>query len=483
MVRPLSHVDGDRGGAIGNGSHSDGGAAHAHGGDTGLIGGCSNNTIPGAGNSDCPGPGGIIQGQAGPVQGQAPGGLSDAPIHIFGPGPSISPLIVGFGGERSGIGPGIGPAGSPADGQLRGIIIGPGGRLRRAGIGQGPRLAWESGDGSPSNGPGRFLGHRGPISPLIICLRGKGGGIASSIGAVGSSPQGHLGGIIAGPGRALGAPVIGQAARLGRHTGNVRPADAPLDRLRVFRAISPLVIVLRRKRGRVGPCVGGLRGSAQGQGGRVVAVPARRLRGPGVGQAAVLGGDSADGMGQGLHLVKGVLGNLPDVRVGLLVHVMGGNHLGHLLDGHQSFEVNICGHIVHSSHSGHKLENGNLTDGRGLALDRLRGGLQNEICIGHLSQVRVLSIQKNAGRGEVSRHIVAGDLRGDLTLSIDRVRYPTEFGVHHISGGLSHRGRGAPFWDTPISHGDPRIVHGTATSKHLGNKSLSRRALVAAIGE
>ena len=205
------------------------------------------------GNSDCPGPGGIIQGQAGPVQGQAPGGLSDAPIHIFGPGPSISPLIVGFGGERSGIGPGIGPAGSPADGQLRGIIIGPGGRLRRAGIGQGPRLAWESGDGSPSNGPGRFLGHRGPISPLIICLRGKGGGIASSIGAAGGSPQGHLGGIIAGPGRALGAPVIGQAARLGRHTGNVRPADAPLDRLRVFRAISPLVIVLRRKRGRVGP--------------------------------------------------------------------------------------------------------------------------------------------------------------------------------------------------------------------------------------
>ena len=138
MVRPLSHVDGDRGGAIGNGGHGNGGAAHAHSSNAGVVGGGGDGSISRSGDGDGPGPAGIIQGQAGPVQGQAAGGLPNTPVDALRADAATIPLIVGGGGECSGIGPGIGPAGSPADGQLRGIIIGPGGRLCRAGIGQGP---------------------------------------------------------------------------------------------------------------------------------------------------------------------------------------------------------------------------------------------------------------------------------------------------------------------------------------------------------
>ena len=67
MVRPGGHSDRDSSRAIRNGSYGDGGPAHAHSGNAVVIGGSSHGSISRAGNGDGPGPGGIIQGQAGPV--------------------------------------------------------------------------------------------------------------------------------------------------------------------------------------------------------------------------------------------------------------------------------------------------------------------------------------------------------------------------------------------------------------------------------
>lgn len=86
MVRAGGHIHGDGSGAIGNGGDGDGGSADTHLGNAVVIGGGSHDTIPRAGNGNRAALCGVVQGQAGSIQGQAPGGLPDTPGDILPPG-------------------------------------------------------------------------------------------------------------------------------------------------------------------------------------------------------------------------------------------------------------------------------------------------------------------------------------------------------------------------------------------------------------
>lgn len=183
VVGARSHLDRDCGGAVGHTSHGDFGAAHAHSGYAGVAGGGGNCAVARPGDRNRARLGGVVEGHARRVQGQASGGLSNAPAHVLGCGAAVVPLVVARRGEGGGVVAGIGAAGGASEGQFRRIIIGPGGALHTPGISERPALAGDNRDCSPADDPCNGLGRCGAVLPLIVCGRRKCGIVRPGIGA------------------------------------------------------------------------------------------------------------------------------------------------------------------------------------------------------------------------------------------------------------------------------------------------------------
>lgn len=132
-----------------------------------------------------------------------------------------------------------------------------------------------------------------PVAELVVGFRGERGIVAARVGAGGRAPQRHFAAVVVGPLGGLRRARVGQAAALrrGRH---IRPANRPVGRLGLGRAVLPLVPLFRGERHLIGARVGRALRPADCQRVRVIVVPARRLCAARIGQAAALRGNRAD---------------------------------------------------------------------------------------------------------------------------------------------------------------------------------------------
>ena len=139
----------------------------------------------------------------------------DGPDDLLGPGGAVPPLVVGRGGEGGGIVLGICAEPLPADDQLAGVVVVPGGRLGLSVGRQHIALLRRRSDDRPVDDPayGRLIL---PSGEYIAIVQNKLGGIGACIDAIGFSGNGHLSGAISGPRRRLGLSVIGQNSILNR---------------------------------------------------------------------------------------------------------------------------------------------------------------------------------------------------------------------------------------------------------------------------
>ena len=99
---------------------------------------------PGTGSRHGDGLAGVVsvQGHAGGGEGEAAGGLLDAPGHRLVPGGAVRPLgsYGVFQGELGVVTARVGPRRDAADGHFRGVVVVPGGGLRPAVVGEAPAL-------------------------------------------------------------------------------------------------------------------------------------------------------------------------------------------------------------------------------------------------------------------------------------------------------------------------------------------------------
>ena len=122
--------------------HGDFVPAHAHTGHVRGAALCADR--PGAGSRHGDGLAGVVsvQGHAGGGEGEAAGGLLDAPGHRLVPGGTVRPLGPHsvFQGELGVVTARVGPRRDAADGHFRGVVARPGGGLRPAVVGEAPAL-------------------------------------------------------------------------------------------------------------------------------------------------------------------------------------------------------------------------------------------------------------------------------------------------------------------------------------------------------
>ena len=145
-----------------------------------------------------------------------------------------------------------------------------------------------------SNRPSNRFGSGFAITPFVVCTGREGGVVASSIGSAGGSAKGHFGRIVVAPRRALSRTGIGKGSTL-RRNRHRSLSNRPCDAFCVRGAITPLILVLGRKSGRVGSCIGAGGNPAKGHGIGVIAVPRRALGLAVIGQCAALGGNNING--------------------------------------------------------------------------------------------------------------------------------------------------------------------------------------------
>ena len=209
------------------------------------------------------------------------------------------------------------------------------------------------------NSPNHSFCTGASITPFVVCTGGKGGVIASRIGARGSSSKGHFPGVIPRPRRALRGTIEGKASALGR-CRHGSPVNLPCNLFCGLGAITPLIFFLGGEGGRISPGIGAGSHSPKGHGVRIIAVPRRALGLSVIGQNTVLSGNRIDGKSNLGHSFQGricgILGilrrchtgfNLPQqIGVGFLVSIVGVYNL---------FSGALC-FIVHSG----KLFSGNL---------------------------------------------------------------------------------------------------------------------------
>ena len=98
----------------------------------------------------------------------------------------------------------------PADGELGGVVVVPGGRLGLAGVGEAAILGRDAGNGRPVDRPSHFLGRGGVIRPLVALLRGKSGRIGSGVRPGRDAAQGQRLGVVVVPAGGLLAAGKGQ---------------------------------------------------------------------------------------------------------------------------------------------------------------------------------------------------------------------------------------------------------------------------------
>ena len=215
MIGASGHADGDCGvsfGLGGNSYHRTGNTHRSHRGGAGsgcdcaVTGSCHGDGVRGL----C---GGQFDGSL--IQRQTTSGLGNAPSNRFGPGASISPLVVRFRCEGGIVGTGVRAAGSSSKRHFPAVIVVPSGALCRTGIGQTVLLRGNRHGGGVDR-PSHFLGGLRTIRPLILPLGGESGRVGSRIGAGSHAAQGQRIGVISVPRRALGLSVIGQGSILRR---------------------------------------------------------------------------------------------------------------------------------------------------------------------------------------------------------------------------------------------------------------------------
>ena len=215
-----------------------------------------------------------------------------------------------------------------------------------------------------SNRPSNRFGSGFAITPFVVCTGREGGVVASSVGSAGGSSKGHFGRIVVAPRRALGRTGIGKGSTLGRNRHRSLP-NRPCDAFCIRGAITPLILVLWRKSGRVGSGIGAGSNPAKGHGIGVIAVPRRALRLAVIGQCAALGGNNINGKCNTGHSFQGRISGflgvlcrrhtgsdlLQQVRVGGFILIVGfhrtcGGASGFIVHGGKLFSGNLAFHQI-----------------------------------------------------------------------------------------------------------------------------------------
>ena len=215
VVGASGHADGDCSVSFGLGGNSYHRTGNTHRSHRGGAGSGRNLTI----TRPCHGDGvrGLCGGQfdGSFIQRQTTSGLGNAPSNRFGPGASISPLVVRFRREGGIVGTGVRAAGSSSKRHFPAVIVAPSGALGRTGISKAVALRGDRHGGGVDR-PSHFLGGLCAVCPLILPFRRESGRVGSRIGAGSHAAQGQRIGVISVPRRALGLSVIGQGAILRR---------------------------------------------------------------------------------------------------------------------------------------------------------------------------------------------------------------------------------------------------------------------------
>ena len=215
VIGASAHADGDCGASFGLGGNSYHRTGNTHRSHRGGAGSGRNLTI----TRPCHGDGvrGLCGGQfdGSLIQKQTTSGLGNAPSNRFGPGASISPLVVRFRREGGIVGTGVRAAGSSSKRHFPAVIVVPSGALGRTGISKAVALRGDRHGGGVDR-PSHFLGGLRTVCPLIPPLGCESGRVGSRIGAGSHAAQGQRIGVISVPRRALGLSVIGQGAILRR---------------------------------------------------------------------------------------------------------------------------------------------------------------------------------------------------------------------------------------------------------------------------